>query len=97
MDCTCADCIHQPLTTSKEITGITDLFAGGRLDVVDDESHESKSASGMWILRSTASGMDIVLTLPSERYVAAVLNAEADAGEPVASMQALAIIVRTYA
>jgi stage II sporulation protein D len=41
--------------------------------------------------------VDVVLTLPSERYVAAVLNAEAAAGEPEQSLQALAIVARTYA
>ena len=39
----------------------------------------------------------MVLTLPSERYVAAVLNAEAAPGEPAESLRALAILARTYA
>jgi stage II sporulation protein D len=38
-----------------------------------------------------------VLTLPSERYVAAVLNAEAAPSEPAESLHALAILARTYA
>ena len=38
-----------------------------------------------------------MVTLPSERYVAAVLNAEAANGEPGQSLRALAILARTYA
>jgi stage II sporulation protein D len=41
--------------------------------------------------------MDVILTMPSERYVAAVLNAEASANEPRESLRALAVLVRTYA
>jgi stage II sporulation protein D len=41
--------------------------------------------------------LHVVLTLPSERYVAAVLNAEAAPNEPEQSLQALAIVARTYA
>jgi stage II sporulation protein D len=40
--------------------------------------------------------VDVVLVLPSERYVAAVLRAEAAANEPVESLRALAIVARTY-
>jgi stage II sporulation protein D len=39
----------------------------------------------------------VVLTLPSERYVAAVLKAEAAPSEPQESLRALAILARTYA
>ena len=38
-----------------------------------------------------------MLTLPSERYVAAVLSAEAAPDEPKQSLRALAILARTYA
>ena len=93
----CAACAHQAFEVPLKMGGPTELFAGGRLKVADDESRESKSASGLWHFRSKASGIDIVLNLPSERYVAAVLNAEADSGEPAASLQALAIVARTYA
>ena len=41
--------------------------------------------------------LHVVVTLPSERYVAAVLNAEAAPNEPAQSLQALAIVARTYA
>jgi stage II sporulation protein D len=97
----CAQCMRKPLTAPLHVVTSTDVFVGGTLRVTADESGEARSASGLWHLRTTGSGhnveIDVVLTLPSERYVAAVLNAEAAAGEPIQSLRALAILARTYA
>jgi stage II sporulation protein D len=95
----CASCAHQKLQHPSAVTGHTELFAGGTLRVEDNESHATRTASGLWHLRANAAthDIDIVLTLPSERYVAAVLNAEASPHEPAQSLQALAILARTYA
>jgi stage II sporulation protein D len=97
----CARCIHDPLTAPLHVAAATDIFAGGTLRVADDASGEARTASGLWHLRATRHGsdteIDVVLTLPSERYVAAVLNAEAATGEPAQSLRALAILARTYA
>jgi peptidoglycan hydrolase-like amidase len=41
--------------------------------------------------------MRVVLTLDSERYVALALNGEAGASEPLESLKAMAVVVRTYA
>jgi stage II sporulation protein D len=59
----------------------------------------TRTATGLWHLRSHAAQrvVDVVLTLPSERYVAAVLNAEPAAHEPAQSLRAMAIVTRTYA
>ena len=46
---------------------------------------------------SADGSVDVVATIPSERYVAAVLNAEAASDEPAQSLRALAILARTYA
>ena len=93
----CAACARYPLKNELQWSGASALFAGGRLRVVDEQSHEERSAAGLWHLQTNQDGTDVILTMPSERYVAAVLNAEANAAEPAASLQALAIVVRTYA
>jgi stage II sporulation protein D len=95
----CAQCAHESLTTPLRVTGPAEIFAGGSLRVSDDGSGERRTATGLWHVRAGGRNgeMDVVLTLPSERYVAAVLNAEAAAGEPAQSLRALAILARTYA
>ncbi len=58
----------------------------------------TRTAAGLWHLRAVdGQEIDVVLTMPSERYVAAVLNAEAAVGEPRESLRAMAILARTYA
>jgi stage II sporulation protein D len=95
----CAWCAHKPLTAPLHIAGPMEIYAGGSLRVADDASGETRTATGLWHLRARGKdrAIDVVLTLPSERYVAAVLNAEAAPGEPAQSLQALAILARTYA
>jgi stage II sporulation protein D len=93
----CTGCDRHPLQNALHWSGTKELFAGGHLRIVDDLSHEQRSVTGLWHLKTTRDGIDVILTLPSERYVAAVLNAEANAAEPAASLQALAIVVRSYA
>jgi stage II sporulation protein D len=76
-----------------------EVFAGGTLRVTDDATSDARTATGLWHLRASGRDheVDVVLTLPSERYVAAVLNAEASPDEPAESLRALAILARTYA
>jgi stage II sporulation protein D len=95
----CTQCVHERLAGPLHFAGKGEVFAGGMLRVTDDESGEPRTAAGLWHLRRGGHGgeVDVVLTLPSERYVAAVLNAEAAANEPAQSLRALAIVVRTYA
>jgi stage II sporulation protein D len=95
----CVQCAHEPLTAPLHPATPTEIFAGGTLRVTDDATSEARSATGRWHLRASGRDheIDVVLTLPSERYVAAVLNAEAAAGEPAQSLRALAILARTYA
>lgn len=75
------------------------MFAGGMLHVADDGSGDTQTAAGLWHVRASRQSLElhVVLTLPSERYVAAVLNAEAAPNEPAQSLRALAIVARTYA
>ena len=95
----CAQCAHEPLKVPLHFAGPSEVFAGGLLGVADDASGEGRTAAGLWHLRASRQDheIDVVLTLPSERYVAAVLNAEAAVGEPAQSLGAMAILVRTYA
>jgi len=95
----CALCAHKPLTAPLHVAGPMEIYAGGSLRIADDASGETRTATGLWHLRSSGKdgAIDVVLTLPSERYVTAVLNAEAAPGEPAQSLQALAILARTYA
>ncbi len=93
----CATCVRQSLSAPLELKGRKELFAGGKLKITDKESRDEKSATGLWHLRSNDDGIDVVLTLPSERYVAAVLNAETMGDEAPEALRALAIVARTYA
>jgi stage II sporulation protein D len=95
----CRSCTHQPLKSSLHVSGTTEAFAGGMLRVTDDATGDTRTAAGLWHLRGSHADhrVDVVLTLPSERYVATVLNAEAAPQEPAESLRALAILARTYA
>jgi stage II sporulation protein D len=93
----CAACVHGSLTAPLELTGTKEVFAGGMLKVTDVVTREQKTATGLWHLRSTRDGIDVVLTLPSERYVAAVLNAESSSNEAPEALHSMAIVARTYA
>ncbi len=97
----CAGCAHKSLTTPVHVTGLMEIFVGGTLRISDDVSGEARTATGLWHLRAGGkgdkAGIDVVLTLPSERYAAAVLNAEAAPGESAQSLRTLAILARTYA
>ena len=94
----CAQCAREPLTTPFHLTTSGERLAGGTLRVRDDASNEALTATGLWHLRVNLPSheIDIVLTLPSERYVASVLNAEASPNEPSESLKTLAILARTY-
>ncbi|WP_161557409.1 SpoIID/LytB domain-containing protein [Acidisarcina polymorpha] len=85
------------MTAPLVLTGPRELSAGGTLKVIDNDTGEQKSAAGLWHLRSDRNGIDVVLTLSSERYVAAVLNAETAGDEAPESLRAMAIVARTYA
>jgi stage II sporulation protein D len=95
----CAKCAPEALHAPLHVVGGMEVFAGGKLRVVDDASGEARTATGLWHLRGSGAKqeVDVVLTLPSEGVVAAVLGAEAGASEPAESLQALAILARTYA
>jgi stage II sporulation protein D len=55
------------------------------------------TAAGEWTITRQRDGLRVLLTLPSEKYVAAALSGEAAPDEPLASLKAMAITIRTFA
>jgi len=55
------------------------------------------TAAGEWTIGTRRDGLRVLLTLPSENYVAAALNGEAAPDEPLASLKAMAVTIRTFA
>jgi stage II sporulation protein D len=70
------------------------LSGGFRVQVAEEEPIV---AAGKWNITSQHDGLRILLTLPSETYVLAALSGEAAPDEPVASLKAMAISMRTFA
>jgi stage II sporulation protein D len=86
----------KPLSLRWKPAGFTQQSLSGnyRLDTPDGAS---VTAAGAWTIAGQRDGLRVLLTLPSERYVAAALNGEAAADEPLASLKAMAITIRTFA
>jgi stage II sporulation protein D len=91
------DGLHpSPRTTVKQLT------LSGRLRLqASNPEHESDTqeilAAGKWTIAWRQDGLRVLLTLPSEDYVIAALNGEAAPDEPLASLKAMAISMRTFA
>jgi stage II sporulation protein D len=79
-----------PETTAKQLS----LSGGFRLQATGAEEVE---AAGRWTIAWRQNGLRVLLTLPSEDYVIAALNGEAAPDEPLASLKAMAITMRTFA
>ena len=80
--------INNSPTNELEVAGAVRVeTAGGRTAV----------AAGRWRLHPARDGLHLAVTVPSERYVMAVLASEASPQEPAASLQALAISARSFA
>jgi stage II sporulation protein D len=79
-------------STAKQI-----LLSGGfRMRAGGGDAQEI-SAAGQWAITWQREGLRVLLTLPSEDYVIAALNGEAAPDEPMASLKAMAISIRTFA
>jgi stage II sporulation protein D len=55
------------------------------------------TAAGDWAILPRRDGLRVLLTVPSEVYVAAALRGEAAPDEPIASLKAMAVAIRTFA
>jgi len=73
-----------------------ELDMSGRLRVATDGG-PVESAAGQWKITATTDGLHLLLTIPSERYVMAVLQSEAGADDPPESLKALAVTARGFA
>jgi stage II sporulation protein D len=93
-----------PAKTIKQLSlsGTYRLAASGQKDGgvprnVSQNNPQSVAAAGKWTIGWRQDGLRVLLTLPSERYVAAALSGEAAPNEPMASLKAMAISMRTFA
>jgi len=95
---TCASCQHSALRIPQRFGHINrTVYLGGNLRFQSEGDAPAIEAAGLYTIVPTSSGLRVTLQLPSERYVAAVLSAEASPDEPAASLEALAITARTFA
>lgn len=69
----------------------------GAFRVQIERSPEVETAAGQWTVDAAPTGLRIVLTTSTERYVLAALNGEAAADEPPESLKAMAVVARTFA
>jgi stage II sporulation protein D len=77
-------------------TTVKQLSLSGSMRLRAGDAQEI-SAAGRWTITWQTNGLRVLLTLPSENYVIAALNGEAAPDEPIASLKAMAISVRTFA
>lgn len=82
------------LSSGKHSTRVR-LHGSFRISVPNTES--SASAAGTWMIEPHGAAIRVLLTIPSERYVAAALNGEAAPDEPIESLKAMAVAMRTFA
>ncbi len=69
----------------------------GAFRVEPDGGAKTIFAAGVWKLGVAHGAMRVLLAMNSERYVALALRGEAGAQEPLESLKAMAIAVRTFA
>jgi stage II sporulation protein D len=94
----CSSCKHIALQTPLHLDHIRQpIYLDGNLRLQPEDDIPPVEAAGHYTIAPAPDGLRVTLDLPSERYVAAVLAAEAAPDEPAASLEALAIAARTYA
>src|SRR5271170_1607514 len=94
----CPTCQHTALHAPVHFEHLDDTIQlGGAFRIRSDGDAPPIEAAGIYTVAPTPDGLRVTLQLPSERYVAAVLSAEAAPDEPLTSLEALAIAARTFA
>ncbi|HXP07295.1 MAG TPA: SpoIID/LytB domain-containing protein, partial [Acidobacteriaceae bacterium] len=89
--------LHDPKTPLQIDKGLRKpLTLSGRFRL-HTAGEEPVIAAGKWTITSQHDRLRVLLTLPSEAYVLAALNGEAAPDEPLASLKAMAISMRTFA
>jgi stage II sporulation protein D len=69
----------------------------GAFRVQTEASSEIETAVGQWTVEAETTGLRILLTTSTERYVLAALNGESATDEPLESLKAMAVVARTFA
>jgi stage II sporulation protein D len=93
----CATCRQTALHAPFHLDHIDRAIRLGGNFRIQGEDTLPVEAAGLYTIAPASDGLHVTLKFPSERYVAAVLSAEADPDEPAASLEALAIAARTFA
>jgi stage II sporulation protein D len=94
----CVTCQHTALHAPVHFEHLDHTIQlSGDFRIQSDGDASPIEAAGVYTVAPTSDGLGVTLQLPSERYVAAVLSAEAAPDEPPASLEALAIAARTFA
>jgi stage II sporulation protein D len=95
---TCATCRQSALHAPLHLNHIDHAIRlGGNFRIQAEKEAPPVEAAGLYTIAPSSNGLRVTLQFPSEKYVAAVLSAEADPDEPAASLEALAIAARTFA
>jgi stage II sporulation protein D len=95
---TCASCQHTALHAPMHFEHLDHTIQlGGDFRIQSDGDAPPIEAAGVYTVAPASHGLRVTLQLSSERYVAAVLSAEAAPDEPPTSLEALAIAARTFA
>jgi stage II sporulation protein D len=94
----CQTCMRTAVTAPLHLEHLKSAVQlSGNFRLATDAGAGSAEAAGVFTIAPSDDEMKVTLEVPSERYVAAVLAAEAAQDEPQASLEALAIVARTYA
>jgi len=94
----CVTCQHTALHAPVHLEHLNQpIQLGGNFRIQSDGDVPPIEAAGVYTITHATDGLRVTLRLSSERYVAAVLSAEAAPDEPSASLEALAITARTFA
>ena len=72
------------------------IALNGQAEIVSDRGQHA-TAAGRWRFEAVNGALQVRIEISRERYVAAVLVAEAGATEPVESLKALAVVARSFA
>jgi stage II sporulation protein D len=103
----CTGCKASLIPAQLQVSAIkAQLLVGGKAESELDLSGQVRvtanggqveSGFGQWKITAAPDGLHVLLTIPSERYVMAVLQSEAGANEPAESLKALAVTARSFA
>jgi stage II sporulation protein D len=105
----CLRCARQAVTSSTQVNyvsggvsiapgkSVPELYLEGNFHLKAINSNQEAQTAGSWKIAGGEAGLKVLLTIPSEAYVVAALNGEASADEPLASLRAMAVAVRTFA